>query len=128
MQNPIQKLRQSSIVFEKPGILSEKLITLTSSNYLNFLFKFCSLSLHINVYKRVFGIALILFKTWVICQNKKRPGFYTLTETRFFNNWRSKQNKIFFLLLRMAQNVFAHASFLRFHSNSIFFEQSAKLT
>ena len=33
MQNPIQKFRQSSNVFEKPGILSEKLKTLTSSNY-----------------------------------------------------------------------------------------------
>ena len=33
MQNPIQKFRQSSIVFEKPGIFSENLKTLTSSNY-----------------------------------------------------------------------------------------------
>ena len=33
MQNPIQNFRQSSIVFEKPGILPEKLKTLTSSNY-----------------------------------------------------------------------------------------------
>ena len=33
MQNPIQKFRQSSIVFEKTGILSENLKTLTSSNY-----------------------------------------------------------------------------------------------
>ena len=33
MQNAIQKFRQSSIVFEKPGILSENLETLTSSNY-----------------------------------------------------------------------------------------------
>ena len=33
MQNPIEKFRQSSIVFEKPGILSENLKTLTSSNY-----------------------------------------------------------------------------------------------
>ena len=33
MQNPIQKFRRNSIVFEKPGILSEKLKTLTSSNY-----------------------------------------------------------------------------------------------
>ena len=33
MQNPIQKFRQNSIVFEKPGILSENLKTLTSSNY-----------------------------------------------------------------------------------------------
>ena len=33
MQNPIQKFGQSSIVFEKPGFLSENLKTLTRSNY-----------------------------------------------------------------------------------------------
>ena len=33
MQNAMQKFRQRSIVFEKPGILSEGLNTLTSSNY-----------------------------------------------------------------------------------------------
>ena len=33
MHNPIQKLRQSSIVFEKPGILPENVKSLTSSNY-----------------------------------------------------------------------------------------------
>ena len=33
MQNAIQKFRQSSTVFEKSGILSEHLKTLTSSNY-----------------------------------------------------------------------------------------------
>ena len=33
MQNTIQKFRQSSIIFEKPGILSKNLETLTSSNY-----------------------------------------------------------------------------------------------
>ena len=33
MPNTIKKCRQSSIVFEKPGILSENLKTLTSSNY-----------------------------------------------------------------------------------------------
>ena len=33
MQYTIQKFRQSFIVFEKPGILSENLETLTSSNY-----------------------------------------------------------------------------------------------
>ena len=35
----------------------------------------------------------ISFRTWVICQTKKRPGFYTLTGTRFINNSRSNQNK-----------------------------------
>ena len=33
MQNTIQIFRQRSIAFEKPGILSENLKTLTSSNY-----------------------------------------------------------------------------------------------
>ena len=33
MQNAIQKFRQNSIVFEKPGILSEDLKTLTSFDY-----------------------------------------------------------------------------------------------
>ena len=33
MENPIPKLRQSSIISEEPGILSEQLKTLTSSNY-----------------------------------------------------------------------------------------------
>ena len=34
-----------------------------------------------------------LLRTWVICQNKKQSGFYTVTETTFINNSRSKQNK-----------------------------------
>ena len=38
-------------------------------------------------------IFFILLRTWVICQNKKRPGFYTLRETRFINISRFKQNK-----------------------------------
>ena len=36
MQKPIQKFRQSSIVFEKPGVFSENLKNLTSSNYPGF--------------------------------------------------------------------------------------------
>ena len=55
--------------------------------------KFCTRFLLTNFCKRVCGIFFILFRTWVICQNKKIPGFYTLTETRFINNSRSKQNK-----------------------------------
>ena len=35
----------------------------------------------------------ILFRSSVICENKKGPGFYTLIEIRFINNSRSKQNK-----------------------------------
>ena len=66
MQNPIQKFKQSSIVFEKRGILSENLKTLTSSNYPTvqyFLVKLCTRFLLTNVYKRVCGIFLILFRS-----------------------------------------------------------------
>ena len=40
-----------------------------------------------------FFFFFILFRFWVICQNKKRPWFYMLTKTRFINNSRAKQNK-----------------------------------
>ena len=66
MEDPIQKFRQSSIVFEKPGNLSENLKTLTSSNYpavQYFLLKLWTHFLLINVYKRVSGIFLILFRS-----------------------------------------------------------------
>ena len=42
--------------------------------------------------KECSGFFFILFGTLVICQNKETPGFYTLTETRFINNSKSKQN------------------------------------
>ena len=74
MQNFLQKFRQSSIVFEKPGILSEKVKTLRSSNYhrvQNFLLKLRTPFLLTNVYERVFGIFFILFRSWVICKNQK---------------------------------------------------------
>ena len=96
MQNPIQKFRQSSIVFEKPGILFKNLKTLTSSNYPTvqyFLLKFRTRFLLTNVCKSVCGIFFILFRSWVICKNLKRPGFYTLVFYIFINTSRSKQNK-----------------------------------
>ena len=61
MQNAISKFRQSSIASEKPGYLSEKLKTLTSSNHHRvqyFLLKFYTRFLLNNVYQRVFGIFL----------------------------------------------------------------------
>ena len=67
MQNPIQKFRQNSIVFEKPGILSENLKTLTSSNYpavQYFLLKLRTRFLLTNVQKGVrdfFSLDLELF-------------------------------------------------------------------
>ena len=55
------KFRQSSVVFEKLGIFSRKLKTLTSSNCHGveyFLLKFCTRFLLTIVYKRVFGTFL----------------------------------------------------------------------
>ena len=39
--------------------------------------------------KGCFGF-FILLRTQVICQNQERPGFYTLRETRFITNARSR--------------------------------------
>ena len=61
MQNTIQKFRQSSIVFEKPGILSKNLNTLTSSNFPTvqyILLKLRTRFLLTNVYKSVCGTCL----------------------------------------------------------------------
>ena len=74
MQNTIQKFRQSSIAFEEPGILSENLKTLTSSNYPTvqyFLLKLCTRFLLTNVYKRLCGIYFILLDLELFAKIKK---------------------------------------------------------
>ena len=74
MQNSIQKFRQSSIVFEKPGIVSENLETLTSSNhptvqyfFAETLHAFCTYQC---LQKGVWDL-FIMFRSWVICQNSR---------------------------------------------------------
>ena len=74
MQNTIQKFRQSSIVFEKPGILPEKLKTLASSNYPRvqyFLLKLRIRFLLTNVFKRVCGIFLFYLDLELFAKIKK---------------------------------------------------------
>ena len=44
MQNTMHKFRKSSIIFEKPGVLSENVKTLTSSNYPTFQYFFLETS------------------------------------------------------------------------------------
>ena len=85
MQNTIQKFRQSSIVFEKPGILSKILKTLTSSNYPTveyFLLKLRTRFLLTNVYKRVCGIFLFYLDLELFAKIKKdlvsTHSFFTL--------------------------------------------------
>ena len=74
MQNAVQKFRQSSIVFEKPGILSENLKTLTSSNYPTvqyFLLKLRTRFLLTNVYKNLCGFFLICLDLELFAKVKK---------------------------------------------------------
>ena len=85
MQNTIQKFRQSSIVFKKPGILSENLKTLTNSDYLTvqyFLLKLRTRFLLINVYKRVCGIFLKFYLDLRYLQKSKNTWFL---HTRFLH-------------------------------------------
>ena len=67
-------LDKAPFISDKPGYLSEKLKTLTSSNLhkvLYFLLKFCTSFLLNNVYKRMCGIFFILLKSYVINKNVK---------------------------------------------------------
>ena len=66
MQNPIQKFRQSSIVFEKPSISSESLKTLTSPTPC---WNFAHISYLPMSTKECEGLFLILFRSWVICKS-----------------------------------------------------------
>ena len=85
MRNTIQKFRQSSIVFGKPGILSENLKTLTSSNCPTvqfFLLKLRTRFLLTIVYKRVCGIFLFYLDLELFAKIKKdlvsTHSFFTL--------------------------------------------------
>ena len=63
-----------NLVFEKPGILSEQLKTLTSSKYHRiqyFLLKLRTGFLLTNVYKRVFGIILFCLDLDLFVKIKK---------------------------------------------------------
>ena len=95
MQNPIHKFGQSSIVFEKSGILFKIWKILTSFNYPTvqlFWLKLGTRFLLTNIYKRVCGNFFILFRSWVICKNWKD----LVSAYLFFfiiNNLRSRRNK-----------------------------------
>ena len=66
MENTIHKFRQSSIVFEKSGILSKNLKTLTSYNYPTvqyFLLKLRARFLLTIVYKNLRRIFFVLIRS-----------------------------------------------------------------
>ena len=76
----MKKFRQSSVVFEKPGILSEKLENLTSSNYHRvsyFLQKFSTHFLLTSVYQRILGILLFCLDLELFAKIKKTWFLHT---------------------------------------------------
>ena len=93
MQNPILKFRQSSIVFEKASVFSGKLKALMSSNchrVRHFLLKLRTRFYLLMPIKGCSGFFLILFRSWVICKNKKdlvsTHSFFTfLSITKYLN-------------------------------------------
>ena len=96
MQNRKQKFRQSSIAFEKPGTLSENVKTFDELQ-LPYSSIFFGETLHTFptyqcLQKGVWDFFFILFRSWVVDKNVKRPGFYALGFYIFINNSRSKQN------------------------------------
>ena len=91
MQNPKQKLRKLiSTVLTRYFVWK---IYHLRFIYRRFLLKFCTRLLLTNVYKRVFGIVFILFRTLVICQNKKMTWFLHTHRNQFINKSRSRQKK-----------------------------------
>ena len=80
MRNPIEKFRQSSIVFENPGFCLKNLKLWQAPSNIEFNI-FCWNFAHVSYLpmstKGCSEFFFILFRSWVICKNKKRPGFYT---------------------------------------------------
>ena len=85
MQNTVQKFGQSSIVLEKPGILSENLKAPTTLQFNIFCWDFAHVFYLPMSTKACVGFFLISFRSWVIWKNSKRPGFYTLIFYTFIN-------------------------------------------
>ena len=89
MQNSIQKFMQIYFWETRYFIWKfENFDKFTNYHRFDIFLKLCTRFLLTNVYKSMFRIFFILFKSWVI-----RPGFYTLVLYIFINNSRSKQSK-----------------------------------
>ena len=102
MQNLIPKFRQSYVISKKLGHFSKKFKTLTSSNYHMYIcicvYSTCTCTsfLFKNVYKTVFMIRFIFFRSWVINKNVKIWFMWVYTNQVFFSFWKITQdlNKI----------------------------------
>ena len=88
MQNPMKQFRQSSIVFEKPGILSENLKTPTTLQFNIFCWNFRHVSYLSMSTKGCAGFFLFCLNLELFAKIKKRSGFCTLFFYTFIDNSR----------------------------------------
>ena len=98
MQNTVQIFRQSSIVSEKPGILSEHLKILTSSNYPTVQYFFAE-TLHTFftyqcLQERVWDFFYFIQILSYLQKLKKRPDFYPLFTLLHFYWWFKVETKL----------------------------------
>ena len=87
MQNPVPNLKQTSIISKKPGFLSEKLKTLTSSN---FCWNFAHVFYLVMSTKECVGFFFTLLRSWVINKSVKNKCVETRSFSIFANNPRFK--------------------------------------
>ena len=87
MQNPIPKLRQTSIISKKPGFFVWKIENFDTFAEILHTFSTC------NVCKMVCGVFFILFRSWGINKSVKNKCVETKSFSIFANNLRSKWNK-----------------------------------
>ena len=98
MQNPIQKFRERSAVFEKPGILSEKSKTLSSpiTKLRILLLKLYTRIPPTNIYKTACSRFLFCVDLELFAEIKKDPFLHTHSNQVFYifiKKSRSKQSK-----------------------------------
>ena len=95
MQNTIQKL-EKALLFPRNQAFSLKIWkTLTTYNYPTvqyFWWNFAHV-FYLPMSTKVCVGFFISFRSWVICENLRRHGFYTLGFYFFINKSRCKQNK-----------------------------------
>ena len=102
MQNLIPKFRQCSIIFKKPGHLSEKWKLWrapTTIEFNIFCLNFAYVSYSAMSAKGCSQLFKILHRSWVTNKNVKKSGLYTLTKIRLLTlllkELRNHEGKLF---------------------------------
>ena len=94
MQIPMQKFRQSPIFFRETSYFVWKFENFDELRlpYISIFFAETSHTFPTYQFLQRCLWDFFLFRSWDICKNLKRPGFYKLVFDTFINNTRSRQN------------------------------------